>query len=117
MGLIELSFLERMELMGLYAPRKTVKDDCYWYQEEQDMNARLPFCKLKEGCQPIEPEDCENCENYHSVYKRINADRVRAMSDEELAEWVWGAETAGRAYGPRGKKAWLDWLKQEATND
>ena len=46
-----------------------------------------------------------------------NADRLRAMSDEELAEWVWGAETAGRAYGPRGKKAWLDWLKQEAKDE
>ncbi len=45
---------------------------------------------------------------------QTNADRIRAMSDEELAEWVWGAETAGRAYGPRGKKAWIDWLKEEA---
>jgi hypothetical protein len=44
-----------------------------------------------------------------------NADRIRAMTDEELADWVWSAETAGRAYGPRGKKACLDWLKQEAT--
>ena len=43
-----------------------------------------------------------------------HADRIRAMSDEELADWVWGAETAGRAFGPRGKKAWLGWLKQEA---
>lgn len=42
-----------------------------------------------------------------------NGDRVRDMGDWELAEWVWGAETAGRAYGPRGKKAWLDWLRQE----
>ncbi len=44
-----------------------------------------------------------------------NADRIRVMSDEELADWVWSAETAGRTYGPRGKNAWLDWLKQEAT--
>ena len=44
-----------------------------------------------------------------------NADRIRAMTDEELAEWVWGVETSGRAYGPRGKKAWLDWLKEEAS--
>lgn len=43
-----------------------------------------------------------------------NADRIRVMSDEELADWVWGAETAGRAYGPRGKQAWLNWLRQEA---
>jgi hypothetical protein len=44
-----------------------------------------------------------------------NADRIRAMSDEELADLIWIAESDGRAYGPRGKKAWLDWLKQEAT--
>lgn len=43
-----------------------------------------------------------------------NADHIRSMTDEELAEWVWSAECAGRAYGPMGKKAWLDWLKQEA---
>lgn len=42
-----------------------------------------------------------------------NADHIRAMTDEELADWVWGVETAGRAYGPQGKKAWLDWLKKE----
>lgn len=46
---------------------------------------------------------------------QTNADRIRSMTDEEMAEWVWGAETAGRAYGPRDKKAWLDWLKEEAT--
>ena len=45
--------------------------------------------------------------------KQTKADCIRAMTDEELAEWAWGIETAGRAYGPRGKKAWLDWLKQE----
>lgn len=48
---------------------------------------------------------------------KTNSDRIRAMTDEELADWVWGAETAGRAYGPRGKKAWLDWLKEEAASD
>ena len=46
-----------------------------------------------------------------------NADRVHAMTDEELADWVWGVETAGRAYGPRGKKAWLDWLKQPVEEE
>lgn len=47
--------------------------------------------------------------------RATNADRIRSMSDEELAEWVWSAESAGKAYGVRGKKAWLDWLKREAT--
>lgn len=40
-----------------------------------------------------------------------NADHIRGMTDEELAEWVWGAESSGRAYGARGKNAWLKWLK------
>ena len=48
--------------------------------------------------------------------QQTNADRIRSMTDEELAEWVWSAECAGRAYGPRGKQAWLDWLKQEASD-
>ena len=43
-------------------------------------------------------------------------DKIRSMTDEELANWVWGVETAGRAYGPRGKKAWLDWLRQEVKD-
>ena len=47
---------------------------------------------------------------------QTNADHIRGMTDEELAEWVWSAECAGRAYGPRGKQAWLDWLKQEASD-
>lgn len=46
-----------------------------------------------------------------------NADKLRTMTDEELAEWVWGAETAGRAYGPRGKNAWLGWLKREVADE
>lgn len=44
-----------------------------------------------------------------------NADRTRAKSDEELAELLNWVETEGRAYGPRGKAAWLDWLREEAT--
>lgn len=37
--------------------------------------------------------------------RMTNADRIRAMTDEELAEWL---EAHCYQYG------WLDWLKQEA---
>ena len=57
------------------------------------------------------PAECDYIKTNSPI---TNADRIRAMTDEELAIWVWGAESAGRAYGPRGKKAWLDWLQQEA---
>lgn len=60
-----------------------------------------------------------NCmtKGYRNFRAMTHADRIRSFTDEELADWVWGAETAGRAYGPRGKKAWLDWLRQEADDD
>ena len=66
-------------------------------------------CVHKEFCPDAFTVASEMCNGA----KQTNADRIRSMTDEELAEWVWGAESAGRAYGPRGKKAWLDWLKQE----
>ena len=66
-----------------------------------------------------ECEYSENSDDPPTKYEpkpMTNADSIRSMSEEELADWVWGAETAGRAYGPRGKKAWLDWLRQEARS-
>ena len=62
--------------------------------------------------------------SYHSrapKQKRTNADRVRAMSDEELAKQI--AEIAEYGAGrcapgcdcvnKRCEDAWLDWLKRE----
>jgi len=62
------------------------------------------------------------------VQKRIitNADRIRAMTDEELAEWI--TELTDCTVYPHTRKdapcvsigqtcaaSWLDWLKQEAS--
>ena len=56
-----------------------------------------------------------------------NADRIRAMTDEELALWHDYISDGCDYMIPRCKahefcgtdcmKAWLDWLKQEADND
>ena len=48
---------------------------------------------------------------------QTNADRIRAMSDEELALLL---STLPRAYPKNGfdptcKNCWLDWLRQEAN--
>ena len=86
------------------------KEDCYWYKEELDMGAHIPYCQNKGG-NHIEPKDCENCEQYHSKYKPTNADRIRAMTDEELADFLHEEMMAAIV---RGWKSWLDWLKQEA---
>lgn len=81
---------------------------------------------------------CINCNSYFNfdeLYKRrigevlgkkpqTNADKIRAMSDEELAEFLWsiGQNPGGWNY-INGKpifhsgkgNGWLDWLKQEAS--
>jgi hypothetical protein len=49
---------------------------------------------------------------------KTNADKIRAMSDEELAKKISGIEsfalTCGGGWPP---EKWLDWLKQEVKDD
>lgn len=49
---------------------------------------------------------------------QTNADRIRAMTDEELAKMINGFEsfalTCGGAWPTEN---WLEWLRREATND
>ena len=66
----------------------------------------------------VRPTD--SCDGWKSR-KQTNADRIRTMTDEELAEFM--TEYELRAYkrlnasGERKRFAsqWLDWLKQELT--
>lgn len=101
-----------------YYPR--CKEDCYWYGEWQDMGARIPYCKCKkEKGTILGPKDCVNCAEYHSKYKKTNADRIRNMSDEELAKFI----TSGyyQPHCPVGscpvvedcEDCWMEWLKKE----
>lgn len=60
------------------------------------------------------------------VKPQTNADRIRAMSDEELAEFIWDRSFF---YGRPPKRncmqcnqdscrdCWLDWLKREVDSD
>ena len=60
------------------------KEDCYWYREEQDMNARIPYC-LCTNQFPL--DSCEqNCEDYHSRFKTTQGDKIRSMNDRKIAE-------------------------------
>ena len=54
----------------------------------------------------------------HRQRKQTNADRIRAMTDEELAEWLpfkMGACNMNEKCGNdcTCDVCWLDWLKQE----
>ena len=73
--------------------------------------------------------DASRCEHFKPKVK-TNADRIRSMTDEELAEWLAKQEYRRVAFdgwlplcnhvmGPRTchengcEKCWLDWLKRE----
>ena len=75
---------------------------------------------------------CINCNSYFNfdeLYKQkiaeivkpqTNADRIRSMTDEELAQYMGDVQTWGGCpnYGARNctencADCWLDWLKQE----
>ena len=44
---------------------------------------------------------------------QTNADRIRAMSDEELADLLCETETQYASIDLNIENTWLDWLKQE----
>ena len=59
----------------------------------------------------LDPDLMRDCE-YYKV--KTNADRIREMTDEELARFMSKVETNGRVFGLKGIASWLKWLKQEA---
>lgn len=50
---------------------------------------------------------------------KTNADRIRAMSDEELVDWICGICPTSVPFDcDHGCKiCWLDWLQQEVDSD
>ena len=75
-------------------------------------------CKV---CANADNEYCFACDNGNQFKPMTNADRIRAMTDDELAEWLrhycltqsWECP---KAPGRNCKQHWLEWLKQEAGN-
>lgn len=59
-----------------------------------------------------ESEDMErNCEHYAPM---TNADRIRSMTDEELAEWFNTVTKDVLGGSTWNKKGWLKWLRAES---
>lgn len=70
---------------------------------------------------------CSNCDmkewsplcKYEHTKKKTNADKIRAMSDEKLAEWLLSISTAECPFcwdcqADTCLKCWYKWLKQTA---
>lgn len=54
-------------------------------------------------------DSIKECDDFTSKHKQTNADRIRAMTNEELAEILHNA--GGNWYS---EEYWLNWLKEEA---
>lgn len=72
-------------------------------------------CKV---CANADNEYCFACDNGNHFKPMTNANRIRAMTDEELAKWIAkdliepGYDTYDRTY-----QRWLDWLKSPVEVD
>ena len=78
------------------------------------MNKPITLCdRCKEYARCALNYDGDNCRRSRTV-EPTNADRIRSMTDEELAKKISGIEsfalTCGGGWPP---EKWLDWLKQE----
>lgn len=63
----------------------------------------------------VKCEDANGCESYEPIRKpQTNADRIRAMSDEEIEKWFWWMHKEMMLYTD-SRHFLHDWLKQEAT--
>lgn len=79
------------------------------------MSEDCPHCIHNDECH----DKCRGCFE-GSNYKPkplTNADRIRSMTDEELAEWIFNTLWSYDAICEKRKKDWLDWLNQEAVDN
>ena len=87
------------------------------------MSSICPKCSYLLICEARHKDSVVECEDFKSK-RQTNADRIRAMTDEELAEWFHRIQydVSDHYCGchsceptlPTGKERWLGWLKQEA---
>lgn len=93
-------------------------DDTHGFVPDDD--APQKFCiNCKSHCvwagKDGEPEHKKCLVGYTPI---TNADRIRSMSDEELAKWI-AFETEGIGFDSfeEFEKGWLEWLKEEVEDE
>lgn len=80
-------------------------------------------CPVQVG--KIDPITCEAYKDCQWATRPMtNADRIRAMTDEEIADWIYDITTnalrilqIGSDMSTQSYFGWLNWLKQEADDD
>lgn len=81
------------------------------------MRMNCMSCDHQLICKSADDDEYHVCSMYDPVIRRTNADRIRSMSDEELAELLYETETQYLPIGLHVENDWLAWLKQEVAND
>lgn len=76
--------------------------------------ARCELCLDYDDCPFKVPKDII-CSEYKQR-SLTNADRIRAMSDEELAH-ILRMTAKGGIIGQRSEIEWINWLKQDTKDD
>lgn len=90
---------------------------------------KCPLCKNQKSCAIMGISDyaVEKCGMFNPIEKpiRTNADKIRSMSDEEMAEFICKTQyregdvcppTHECAVDKSCEKCWLDWLRKEAKS-
>ena len=92
------------------------------------IKTKLELCKKCHGLgyvsvcdeKSVRSKTCEDCHGIGCIrVPQTNSDRIRAMSDEELSEYLaeLGSEANnGVIYSDRSEE-WLEWLKQPAEGE
>jgi len=92
--------------------------------EEHPIECKCDICSFQR-CGYYE-YPCDQCDDYSEYKPRSNADRIRAMTDEELADKVVcyiRCEACEKEFHiecdplKTCRGIWLDWLKQEAADE
>lgn len=95
---------------------------CKCYRAEKNFLGEIGVCWGTKECDACScGGDEAKCNFYGYVRERAkkqvtNADRIRAMTDEELADWIRHIECRTNFYGKEGFDYWLEWLRQEASD-
>lgn len=75
------------------------------------MSSICPKCKFLLICDALHKDSIIECEDFENR-QETNADHIRNMTDEEIAEILHNA--GGNWYS---EEHWLNWLKQKAEED
>ena len=84
-----------------------------FYPGDEDKSC-VSFGLFVNAWMPLPEPYREGAENAHTEKPQTNADRIRSMTDEELAEWFDTVTKDVLGGSTWDKKGWLKWIREES---